>query len=52
MHLTAKYILYETVGDASVYKNKFAWFRIDDEELGNLVYPASEGTVEQQQIGK
>lgn len=52
VHLTAKYILYETVGDASVYKNKFAWFRIDDEELGNLVYPASEGTVEQQQIGK
>jgi hypothetical protein len=44
--------LFETVNGASEFKNRFVWFRIDDEELGNLVYPANEGTVEQKQIGE
>ena len=52
VHLTVKYILFETIGDASVYKNKFAWFRFDDEELGELLYPANKGLVEQKQIGE
>ena len=52
VHLTVKYILFETIDDASVYKNKFAWFRFDDEELGELLYPANKGIVEQKQLGE
>ena len=52
VHLTAMFQLFETVNGASEFKNRFVWFRIDDEELGNLVYPANQGTVEQKQIGE
>ncbi|MAI67289.1 MAG: hypothetical protein CMJ26_05380 [Phycisphaerae bacterium] len=52
VHLTVKYVLFETTEGRSAYKNKFAWFQIDDEELGNLVYPPIEGTMEQNQNGE
>ncbi len=52
VHLTAKYVLFETVGDESQFKNMFEWLRIVDEKHGNLVYPSSEVIEEQLQLGK
>jgi hypothetical protein len=52
VHLTAKYVLFETEGDESQFKNKFEWLRIVDERHGNLVYPSSEVIEEQLQLGK
>ena len=51
VRLTAKYVLFETIGDESEYKNKFAWFIIKDEELGNLVYPPNT-VIEETSLGK
>ncbi len=51
VHMTAKYVLFETINDGSVYKNRFAWFQIVDEELGNLVYPPNT-VIEEPTIGE
>ncbi len=47
VHLTGKFELFETVDEGSAFKNRFVWIRIDDKELGNLVYPSDEVNVEQ-----
>lgn len=51
VRLTAKYVLFETIGDESEYKNKFAWFLINDEQLGNLVYPPNT-VIEETNLGE
>jgi hypothetical protein len=47
VHLIGKFELFETVDGGSEFKNRFVWIRIDDIELGTLVYPADEVNVEQ-----
>ncbi len=50
VHLVGKFELFKSVDGGSEFKNRFVWMRIDDKELGNLVYPASK--VDSVQNGK
>lgn len=40
VHLIAKFNLFITVDEKSQFTNRFSWFRIQDDDLGDLVYPA------------
>ena len=39
VHLTAKYMLFDEPNGSSKFTNRFKWFRIHDEQNGDLVYP-------------
>lgn len=52
VHLTGKFELFHTGGGGNQFMNRFAWIRIDDEELGNLVYPVMESMEERVPSGK
>ena len=41
VHLIAKFNLFRTVDEKSQFTNKFSWFRIEDSDLGDLLYPAT-----------
>lgn len=40
--LVAKFNLFVTRNDASEFTNRFSWFRIKDDEFGDLVFPITE----------
>jgi hypothetical protein len=52
VRLIAKYVLFETNNNESLFENSFVWLRIVDEKQGNLLYPASEIIEEQLPLGK
>lgn len=41
VHLIAKFNLFRTVNEKSQFTNNFSWFRIEDSDLGDLLYPAT-----------
>jgi len=49
VHLIAKFNLFRTVDEKSQFTNKFSWFRIEDNDLGDLMYPA---TIEESERGE
>jgi hypothetical protein len=49
VHLIAKFNLFRTVDEKSQFTNKFSWFRIEDSDLGDLMYPA---TIEESKRGE
>ncbi len=49
VHLIAKFNLFRTVDEKSKFTNKFSWFRIEDSDLGDLMYPA---TIEESKRGE
>jgi hypothetical protein len=50
VHLRAKFVLFTEVQGRDTFTNRFVWIQIEDNENGNLVYPASE--VDTKQHGK
>jgi hypothetical protein len=39
VQLTAEYLLFDESDGSSIFTNRFKWFRIHDENNGDLVYP-------------
>ncbi|HIN09042.1 MAG TPA: DUF4190 domain-containing protein [Phycisphaerales bacterium] len=39
VHLVGKFTLFRTIDGSSKFTNRFSWIRIEDKELGDLVYP-------------